>query len=48
MRPVERNIALLEKELRDPKYGEYHIFFSNITRDGQIQQLAEADEHEVG
>jgi hypothetical protein len=33
VRPVERNIALLEKELRDPKYGEYHIFFSNHTGD---------------
>ncbi len=30
-----------------PRYGEYHIFFSNLVRDGMIQQLAEADEHEV-
>ena len=36
-----------QAEFKEPKYGEYHIFFSNLTRDPFIQQLAEADEHEV-
>lgn len=36
-----------QAEFKEPKYGEYHIFFSNLTRDSYIQQLAEADEHEV-
>lgn len=47
IRPTLENIRLLQEEFKEPKYGEYHIFFSNLTRDGFIQQLAEADEHEV-
>ena len=47
LRPTAENVRLLQQELRDPKYGEYRLFFSNLTRDGLIQQLAEADEHEV-
>jgi len=47
IRPTAANIALLQEEFRDPRYGEYHLFFSYIVRDGMVQQLAEADEHEV-
>ena len=47
LRPTHDNIRLLQEEFKEPKYGEYHIFFSNTIRDGMIQQLAEADEHEV-
>mmetsp|Transcript_29643 Transcript_29643/g.75321 ORF Transcript_29643/g.75321 Transcript_29643/m.75321 type:complete len:637 (-) Transcript_29643:127-2037(-) len=47
VRPTAENIRLLQEEFRDPKYGEYHLFFTNLTREGQIQQLAQADEHEV-
>jgi len=47
VRPTAENIRLLQTEFKDPKYGEYHLFFSNFVRDGQLQQLAEADEHEV-
>jgi vacuolar protein sorting-associated protein 45 len=47
LRPTIENMRLLQQEFKDPKYGEYNLFFSNLTRDGQIQQLAEADEHEV-
>ena len=47
LRPTHDNVRLLQEEFKDPKYGEYHIFFSNTTRDAMIQQLAEADEHEV-
>ena len=47
VRPTHENIRLLQEEFKDPKYGEYHIFFSNVVREGMIQQLAEADEHEV-
>ena len=41
LRPTPQNIALLQAEFGEPKYGEYHIFFSNLTKDGQIQALAE-------
>ena len=27
IRPTEENIGHLSRELHDPKYGEYHIFF---------------------
>jgi vacuolar protein sorting-associated protein 45 len=47
VRPTHENVKLLQDELKDPKYGEYHLFFSNTARDTMIQQLAEADEHEV-
>ena len=47
VRPTHENVRLLQEEFKDPKYGEYHIFFSNMARDTMIQQLAEADEHEV-
>jgi hypothetical protein len=35
------------QELREPKYGEYYIFFSNVVSDRDIERLAEADEQEV-
>ena len=47
VRPTDENVRLLQAEFKEPKYGEYHVFFSNLARDGMIQQLAEADEHEV-
>ncbi|KAI6854190.1 Sec1-like protein, partial [Hortaea werneckii] len=34
-------------ELREPKYGEYHIYFSNIIKKSSLERLAEADDHEV-
>eukprot|EP00741_Cyanophora_paradoxa_P017320 tig00020961_g16730.t1 len=47
LRPTSDNIALLVEELKDPRYGEYHLYFSNILRTSYIEQLAEADEQEV-
>lgn len=47
VKPTERTIDGLIKELRNPKYGEYHIFFSNIVSKSQLEQLAEADDLEV-
>lgn len=47
VRPHPDTIGLLIDELRDPKYGEYHLFFSNITKKSTLERLAEADDHEV-
>ena len=33
VRPTLENVRLLAEEFKEPKYGEYHIFFSNLTRD---------------
>ncbi|KAK0621307.1 Sec1-like protein [Bombardia bombarda] len=47
LRPHPDSIGLLIDELRDPKYGEYNLFFSNIVKKSTIERLAEADDHEV-
>ncbi|KAK3494509.1 vacuolar protein sorting-associated protein 45 [Neurospora hispaniola] len=47
VRPHPDTIGLLIDELRDPKYGEYHLYFSNIVKKSALERLAEADDHEV-
>ncbi|KAK4106563.1 Sec1-like protein [Parathielavia hyrcaniae] len=47
IRPHPDSIGLLIDELREPKYGEYHLFFSNVVKKSTLERLAEADDHEV-
>ncbi|KAL1964234.1 hypothetical protein VTN77DRAFT_7192 [Rasamsonia byssochlamydoides] len=47
VRPSPDSIQFLIDELRDPKYGEYYLYFSNIIRKSALERLAEADDHEV-
>lgn len=47
LRPTPENIALLSRELRNPKYGAYYIYFSNILAKADVKTLAESDEQEV-
>lgn len=47
VRPHPDSIGLLIDELRDPKYGEYYLYFSNIVKKSALERLAEADDHEV-
>ncbi|KAF2755876.1 Sec1-like protein [Pseudovirgaria hyperparasitica] len=47
VRPSSGSIQALIEELREPKYGEYHIYFSNIIKKSALERLAEADDHEV-
>eukprot|EP01098_Paradermamoeba_levis_P008379 TRINITY_DN3480_c0_g2_i1.p1 TRINITY_DN3480_c0_g2~~TRINITY_DN3480_c0_g2_i1.p1 ORF type:complete len:571 (-),score=168.83 TRINITY_DN3480_c0_g2_i1:184-1896(-) len=47
LRPTYENVQMLIEELKDPKYGEYHLVFSNIVPDNFLRLLAEADENEV-
>ncbi|KAK4177074.1 putative vacuolar protein sorting-associated protein 45 [Triangularia setosa] len=47
VRPDPDSIGLLIDELREPKYGEYHLFFSNVAKKSTLERLAEADDHEV-
>lgn len=49
IRPTEENVRLLCEELRDPKFSEYHVFFSNVVQPNQerkrwIEDIAAADE----
>src|SRR5579871_2259156 len=47
VRPTPETIQALVNELREPKYGEYFIYFSNIVKKSSLERMAEADDHEV-
>ncbi|KAI9704705.1 MAG: vacuolar protein sorting-associated protein 45 [Bogoriella megaspora] len=47
LRPSPDSIQFLIDELREPRYGEYNLYFSNIVKKSSLERLAEADDHEV-
>merc|ERR1719362_150851 len=47
LRPTTQNFFLLMKEMKSPKYNEYHIFFTNVVPHQQLERLAWCDEFEV-
>ncbi len=47
LRPTDTNAGLLVKELQQPRFAEYHIFFSGILSSGLLRLIAEKDEHEL-
>lgn len=47
VRPSADSIQFLIDELREPKYGEYNLYFSNVVKKSSLERLAEADDHEV-
>jgi vacuolar protein sorting-associated protein 45 len=47
VRPSPETIQLLIDELRDPKYGEYYLYFTNVVKKSSMERLAEADDHEI-
>ncbi|KAL8710505.1 MAG: hypothetical protein Q9220_004938 [cf. Caloplaca sp. 1 TL-2023] len=47
LRPSPDSIQNLIEEFREPKYGEYYVFFSNVVRKSSLERLAEADDNEV-
>lgn len=47
LRPTLENIQHIRRHLASPRFGEYHLFFSNMLKDTQIHILADSDEHEV-
>lgn len=47
VRPTPDSVQFLIDELRDPKYGEYYLYFSNVIKKSSLERLAEADDHEV-
>lgn len=47
IRPNPESIQFLIDELREPRYGEYNIYFSNILKKSALERLAEADDHEI-
>ncbi|MCJ1247812.1 vacuolar protein sorting-associated protein 45 [Trapelia coarctata] len=47
LRPSPDSVQQLIDEFREPRYGEYMIYFSNVIRKSSLERLAEADDHEV-
>jgi len=47
LRPTNQNFLLLSRELKKPKYNEYHLFFTNVVPHTRLEQLACCDECEV-
>ncbi|GAV58819.1 Sec1 domain-containing protein [Cephalotus follicularis] len=47
LRPTTDNIQHMRRQLSNPRFGEYHLFFSNMLKDTQIHILADSDEKEV-
>lgn len=47
VRPTSRNIQHIKRQLASPRFGEYHLFFSNILNNTQLHILADSDEHEA-
>lgn len=47
VRPSPESIQFLIDELRNPLYGEYYLFFTNIVKKSSLERLAEADDNEV-
>lgn len=47
LQPNEINVDLLIQEFRNPKFSEYHIFFTNFVSKDMLTRLGRADEHEL-
>ncbi|ORZ40988.1 Sec1-like protein [Catenaria anguillulae PL171] len=47
VRPTPDSLAHLMAELRAPRFGEYHLYFSNVLRKLALEKLAEADQFEL-
>ncbi|KAG2757911.1 Sec1-like protein [Suillus brevipes Sb2] len=47
LQPSEDSLEALAAELREPKYGEYYLYFSSILSKPAIERLADVDEFEV-
>ncbi|KAJ3145687.1 vacuolar protein sorting-associated protein 45 [Geranomyces variabilis] len=47
VRPTGEAVQALIEELRDPRYGDYYLYFSNTLKKSDIERLAEVDEYEV-
>ena len=43
VRPTEASVGMLVRELKQPRFSEYHFFFSGILTQGLLRLLAESD-----
>ncbi|CAD7944648.1 unnamed protein product [Amoebophrya sp. A25] len=47
LRPTDKNFMLLSKHLKNPRYRNYSVFFTNSVPHHRLEQLACCDEREV-
>ena len=47
LRPTAANFLVLTKELKSPRFSEYHLFFTNVVPHTRLEQLAGCDEAEL-
>ena len=47
LRPSAINFIALTKELKAPRFSEYHLFFTNVVPHNRLEQLAGCDESEL-
>eukprot|EP01071_Lankesteria_metandrocarpae_P008460 Lankesteria_metandrocarpae@DN4967_c0_g1_i3.p1 len=47
VRPTGDNFLRLGRELKNPRFGEFHLFFSNAVPAAQLMRLARCDESDV-
>ncbi|PLW24413.1 hypothetical protein PCASD_08403 [Puccinia coronata f. sp. avenae] len=47
IRPTAESLSAIQDELRNPRYKEYWLYFSNMLKKSEIEMLAEADEREL-
>jgi len=45
--PTSENVQHMRRQLSNPRFGEYHQFFSNVLKDTHIHLLPDSDEQEV-
>lgn len=45
VRPTKENIDLIKKEIKDPRFAEYYINFTNHIFNQDLEALAEIDEN---
>mmetsp|Transcript_10729 Transcript_10729/g.25571 ORF Transcript_10729/g.25571 Transcript_10729/m.25571 type:complete len:595 (+) Transcript_10729:173-1957(+) len=43
IRPTETSVGMLVRELKEPRFAEYHFFFSGVLTQGLLRLLAESD-----
>ncbi|CCE78145.1 Piso0_000761 [Millerozyma farinosa CBS 7064] len=47
IKPTKESVSSLVRELKNAHYSKYEIYFNNSVSKSQLEQIAEADEHEV-
>ena len=47
VQPTETNIDAIIRELKEPKFSEYHIFFTNTLSKDALTRLGRADDHDL-